>query len=417
MLVSLARPNPRVIASCILLLYIALAIAAAALVVGPALTRFGTPRYDLTSLSEACKKDPANCPDAEVLRISRLNDTLREHWRATHEVYWADSETYMSYADHPDFSRVLTLSYSALGPGLLVFVTRGSTVIICVINCLLLALALTAAARCLPINPLIFVVLLVLNPMLFFSLTSVNKEIMAFSSLIFAAIFLERSGWQYCAAALTLAALARWPQFVLLAAFFIVRWLNGRFSRSPRFLYVWLALALLTISIAFPIIRRQPALHRVFLMEKTWAAGQMQRAHGLLEVLNSLQNNHWYGLVVAIGPKVILQWTGNIFRVGGTLSGKAAGLNYKDIYNTYVVLGHQLWMTAILAAALILRRLRWASYTVQLMVWFALMTAAIPYINYRLMFPLAGLMAFQIASKNNARNGREAGCLRPLDTV
>ena len=239
----------------------------------PASTAPNAPRQ----LNDVCKHDSPAC-DALIIQFIRQNAALIQRSRTVHRVYWADSDKYMNYAQGFSFSSLMTFSYNALGPGLLVFVTKGNTTIISILNCLLLALTVIAACRLLPINPLIFLVWIALNPMLFFSLTSVNKEILGFSSLVFAAIFLERKAWQYALLSLALAALARWPQFALLVGFFTIRWLNSRLSRSPRFMYAWLALALLLASVLYPIIRQQPALHMFFLMEKTWSAGQMQKS-------------------------------------------------------------------------------------------------------------------------------------------
>ncbi len=237
--------------------------------------------------------------------------------------------------------------------------------------------------------------------MLFFSLTSVNKEILGFAGFVLAGICIERGAAQYGVLALALAALARWPQCVLLAVFQALWWMTRRLSLPRQSMYVCLAIGLLLGSIAFPLLHDLLPLQRALLMERALAANQMQRAHGILASLNALQDGHWYGMLVSIGPKTLLQWVGNIFRVGPTLSGRATDVDYKDIYNTYVILGHQLWMTAALVA-LVLRRASLTSSTMQLVVWYALFVASLPYINYRLMFPLVGLLAIQLAAPSQA---------------
>ena len=100
-------------------------------------------------------------------------------------------------------------------------------------------------------------------------------------------------------------------------------------------------------------------------------AMQSQKAGGIMHKLNVIQEQYG-GFCITVVPKVLLNFVGNVFRFYGTLSGSEAA-TYEDVYNTYVVLGHQIAMLVVITMLFIRRGLRLSSINVYFALFYSIL--------------------------------------------
>src|SRR2546423_15007887 len=132
----------------------------------------------------------------------------------TMTIWWADSRYYLQYIGHPyRLADLVTLSGNVIGPVVLLNFLRFDLVLVLLVN-----LAMFAVVSFLPLkgnrltNPWLYIVLLAVNPMMMFSLTSINKEIPGACGVILILRYVHDRKWYYLVPGLLFTALSRWHQ-------------------------------------------------------------------------------------------------------------------------------------------------------------------------------------------------------------
>jgi len=304
----------------------------------------------------------------------------------------ADAADYITYAQYfGEGEQLITVSGNTLGPVVILRLLNYNNFLVVILNCLLLLSSYALFVRSFNFNRLTFVALLLVNPMMFFSLTSINKEILGVFSVASFACYLEKGNRWLLIPALSFGLLARWPQLLIMFTFMILRARFYPFRRNRRLNLVLLVLA---ISIIYPLLRSSELLTPFYEGAQPFSEAQVSKAFGLLEYLNTLQDN--YAFFLAVIPKVLINYIGNVPRIFDTLLG-ASYLNYNDIYNTYVVLGHQICMSIVGALFVQKRKFTLKSINVYFLLFYSAVLSISPLINYRVFFPIYPLFCLELS--------------------
>ncbi len=298
--------------------------------------------------------------------------------------FWGDSLTYEQYARVASLP-LLSFWGNYVGPVLLLRAVNYSDWIIFALNCALFLIAYLLVAKLFAIRRLEFLLLLFLNPMLFVSLLAVNKEIMGFVGVVLFVCYLWRGQIRYLAPALVLSVAARWHQAVVIVLFLILihKWTPRRPAR-----HLVLAAVILLISVVYPLLPA-PAINA--LGYTSLVGLQESKAGGLLLALNDLERH--FGYFVAVVPKVLLNWFGNLGRVQD-IFWPSADFDTHNLYN-YAVLGHQLAMCVVTCLLVLRKRLTLASPLIYFAALYSIAYALSLFIQYRYFFPLYGLLCLE----------------------
>lgn len=304
----------------------------------------------------------------------------------------ADSDLYLSLVSavvaYP--GRLVSVGANYLGPFVILRLAKANHLNVALINCGLFLLSYRVLVRNFDLDRRKFVALLAINPILGISLLSINKEILAFASAAFmAAYLLSGRRWQL-ATALGLSILARWQMTLVLVALLVVR---SRLNPFRRYRAVTLALMVGLVSVLYP-----PVL-RVFLapaLESQFTASQLVSTAGLTGLFASVQDHYGYFLVVV--PKLILSYFGNLLRIVDFIV-RPDRIDYSDLYNNFVVLGHQLCMMLVFGLALRKGKLRLASDNIYFLAVYSIILGISVLISYRYFFPLYLLVCLELCRR------------------
>lgn len=134
--------------------------------------------------------------------------------------FFADSQTYeMIYKDGLyNETGILSVSSNFLGPVLILELTSGNRWLVFIINCFSLYVVFYLVKDCRIVNYKMFFFLLLLNPLTFQSLLSVNKEVFSILVSVLLFLWMYRKKTIYIVFALVLSLLVRWQLTLLLVA-------------------------------------------------------------------------------------------------------------------------------------------------------------------------------------------------------
>jgi hypothetical protein len=300
--------------------------------------------------------------------------------------FYADSATYVKMAEEDaPLQDLLQVGLNALGPVLLLRALHSDPVLVFVFN----VAAFLAAYRILrsssaAADPLYLALALAASPVMFSSLMSINKEILALLVISLLAAHHSTGRRSYFVAGLLLSPLIRWQ----LTVFALV---SAALRSGPLRRHRALALGGLVIacSIGYPLMRAG-----VFQqLDDIAQAGALEQigGSGLYARFVALQNRGLYFLVVV--PKVLHLFVGLISRVGQMLQPT-------DVYNNLVATSQAIANLAISALALLLwriGRLRLDSHPFFLGLVFAVIFGLSPIYSPRYLFPVYVLLALSVA--------------------
>jgi hypothetical protein len=308
----------------------------------------------------------------------------------------ADSQMYVELmtALLTNPAQLISVAGNYLGPFLILRLAGSDPVTVALLNCGLFLLSYRVMVRTFDLDRRRFVALLCVNPMVVISLLSVNKEILAFASAAFAAGALASGRRWQMAAALALSILARWQMTLVLLVLLLVR---SRLNPFVRHRGVTLALAVALVSVLYPAVLR-PVLAPA--LETHFTATQSASTAGLTELFAAVQDHYGYFLVLV--PKLIFSYFGNVFRMLDYVV-RPDRLDYADVYNNVVVLGHQLCMVYVCFLALRKRRLTLASENVYFAAVYSVVFGISVLISYRYFFPVYLLLCIELCRRAAGR--------------
>lgn len=308
----------------------------------------------------------------------------------------ADSGTYIALvaAMTANPAQLISIGANYLGPFLILRLTNSDHLAVALLNCGLFLLSYMAVVRSLDLDRRKFVALLCVNPMLGISLLSVNKEILAFACAAFTAAYLAGAGRRWLIPALVFSVLARWQMTLVVLILLLVR---GRLNPFRRHRGLTLVLMVAAISVLYPPVL---SVHLAAGLESQFTASQFASTAGLTGLFSTIQDN--YGFFLLVIPKVLLSYFGNLLRLFDYVV-RPDRIDYSDVYNNVVVLGHQVCMALAFFAALRKRRFRLASENIYFLAVYSIVFAISLLINYRYFFPLYLLVCIELCRRDARR--------------
>lgn len=307
----------------------------------------------------------------------------------------ADSELYISLADALSSTpeRLVGIGANYLGPFLILRLARYNQLAVALLNCGLFVAAYLVLVKNFELSRLRLLGLLFLNPMVAASLLSVNKEILALVCTAFIACYLATGRRWQLVTALVFSILTRWQMTVV-----ILILLGIRSRLNPWMRYRWLTLAVLVglITVLYP-----PVLRVAFAagLESQFTSRQLASTAGLTQLLETVQAN--YGFFLVLVPKLVLNYFGNVLRIFDFVV-RPDSLDYGDIYNNMIVLGHQICMLMIFLFAIRRRKLSLANDSVYFLAIYSLVFAIGILINYRYFFPVYLILCLELSLRRSA---------------
>jgi hypothetical protein len=308
------------------------------------------------------------------------------------EVRWgADSLDYILYYETSGVDQTLIqLGQNLFGPIWILWLVNGSHVGVFALNVAMFLIGWFLVTNVLNVNRLVFFCLLAINPMLFASILTINKEIISFLVIAFYSVYLAKKGYLWLTLALLAAFFVRWQYVFIILLFELVRSpLNPFAHKRLHFLLLFVFL----ISLVYPSFDAQLGGVTTEMVDEQ----QASTSFGLLEVANNIQKSYAYFMVVI--PKILSNWFGNLPRVAN-LFFNIDQFDVSDIYNTFVITGHQAAMTIVFMLIVIKRRFALSNDLIFFSLIYSIVYSLGMFIQYRYYFPV--YIAFCIVlSQNN----------------
>lgn len=241
----------------------------------------------------------------------------------------ADSRKYVEFfeSDYFEGNSLISVGGNFLGPYLILKVLKANHSLIFLFNLTLFLLSILLIFKNYAIDRVKFFLLIAINPMIFFSLLTVNKEIIGIFCLICLLCFYEnkRKSWYLLPISLVFALLTRYQYFgfiilLLLIDFFL------KYIKMSRRMVVFSLLIFLTIAIPF-----LDTYVGAFLGDDI--TGDAEKKLGLLTLFNSIQNKYLYFLIFI--PKVLFNFLGPIYKLIFSFETVKSGF-WVNFYNVFI---------------------------------------------------------------------------------
>jgi hypothetical protein len=303
--------------------------------------------------------------------------------REMHLQFYADTPTYERLARTMPLSfDLIQVGANLFGPVLILKTLGGDRFLVYLFNVACLTAAFAIVVRTFPVNRLQFLFYLTLTPLVFTSLLSINKEIVAVAATAFFAAYYQ-SG-------------RRWQLVVGLVASFLVRW------QMTLFMLVFIAMAspinpvrrrrllsivLLTLAISVAYVHNLDTFQRIDQVASL-AGRQEVEGSGLYGVFLSVQNA--YGYVLVFLPKTLHQMIGPLARLDNVTQ-------VQDFFNNDVILFHSVATLGLLLLALWRRRIRLDLDPIYMAVVYAAVFGLSPIFAPRYFLPIYVLVAIALS--------------------
>jgi hypothetical protein len=304
--------------------------------------------------------------------------------------FYLDSLTYHDAAEQLAIGTdLVSLTANYLGPVLIIKLLHGSYVLIYLLNIVLFLLIYRLITGAFPVNRVRLLSVLFIAPLLFTSLFSVNKEILAvLVTVLFASSYGGHRPWLRWLA-IALSVLARWQMTVaLLAALLAFSPLNPlRRRRWPTFILLVAAL-----SVLYPLnLNLFTGLDRIAEL----GAIDNTQGSGLFTRFIQLQN-HFGGYLIAFLPKATQLFVG-MTRRWWTLT------DTRDVMNNIILWVQSAAQLVVLILMVAKRRLRLSSDLVYLAMIIAAVISLSPIFATRYLLPVYVLFAIELALPRRIR--------------
>lgn len=322
------------------------------------------------------------------------------------DVRWAaDSLDYIYYYQYAGLEQTLIqLGQNLFGPLAILQIVEGNHLSVLCINIAIYLTAWFVIVKNVEVNKLILFFALALNPMLFVSMLAVNKEIISFLVISLYAAYLSQDRFHWLILALVAAIFVRWQNVFIILIFELIRSpLNPLRTRRLAFLFLFV----IAISIIYPSFDAQLGGVTTEMVDEQ----QASTTFGLLEVANNIQRNYGYFIVVI--PKVFSNWFGNLPRVGNLFI-NLGEFDVYDIYNTFVITGHQAAMTIIFLILIFKKRLQLSNDLVFFSIIYSVVYSLGMFIQYRYYFPVYIAFCIVLSQKQWNYNGCLSGTYKKI---
>jgi hypothetical protein len=251
--------------------------------------------------------------------------------------FGADSDTYVSYAESLDYESLISVSANYFGPVVLFRMLQSNLFLVAALNCAVFIWMYFLMQKYYSLNYTKFSLLLLINPMLFMSLATLNKEIFGMASVVLTLCFIKSGKKRLLFLSLIFAVFTRWQQLLVVFTFLaIISKFNPFKKRISAILFL-----IFFVSIIYP---SQAAFLSSAANETATFELQQEKLFGILPVLNQLQDSYMF--FIAVIPKTLINFFGNVFRPLDMLTQKIE-VDTSDIYNSYIVTGQQASMVLL----------------------------------------------------------------------
>ncbi|QEI40680.1 hypothetical protein BMF77_01252 [Dolichospermum sp. UHCC 0315A] len=317
----------------------------------------------------------------------------------------ADTGNYVEYSKLlSENEELLTISSNLLGPIFILRMVNHNYDLILFINCFLFFLSYILVRNNFKIDEQKFILLLLMNPMLFISLVSINKEIFGLFSITLLACFLKNKNILYIILSLITSILVRWQQSVVIILVFFMtdKIYVYRDKKILNLLFMIVIISVIYPSFISPIINQ--------VMDFETLNSQQDKAFGLSILLNELQDRYMF--FVAVVPKILISYFGNIIKVFTfpietlKLLIEPESVNIENIYNTYIIVGHQISMLILLfifSKNIIQNRVKFNNISDNIFLCgvYSILYSLGLAIQYRYFFPIYILFCLEISQKKH----------------
>ncbi len=308
----------------------------------------------------------------------------------------ADSLTYYNLAKLSPLGsfQLMTLGANYLGPVLILNIAHFDNLYVFLINLLMLFVSYALIIKNYEINRVVFISTLLLNPMVFSSIILVNKEILGLLSVVLFVRYIDSKKYIYLLFALLFAFFTRWQQALVLVAYcFIISEIN-LFRRNRRFSIL---LIILLLTVLYPILFSQVfgTVSEVNTVEK-----QAETAGGIITILNTMQDNYLF--IFAVIPKIISNMFGNFGRIFLYITNPES-IDFYDIYNSFIVLGHQYAMLLVVSLLAYQKKLKISSDLIYFSFIYLIVFSLSTMVQYRYIFPLYILFVLELSKSRQQR--------------
>lgn len=303
----------------------------------------------------------------------------------------ADSSTYFEAAESIDSGNVISSSPALisfqgqyLGPVLVASICR-TTLNIAFFNTFLFIIGLWYASRLPGLRIGLFLFLITINPITTVSILTLNKEILAYLSVILFVRYIHST--KRTKAMLTVILLisiaARWEQAAIILLFLTV---EHRWSPLKRRRWTAIFIMIGCITIVWPLLVSSGVIQLASLLT-TAKEAQSQS----LPWLNKIQDS--YGFPVVLIPKIV----GNMFGIPWKIAiNLLHTYSFIDIQDQLVSPLQNLLMLLIFIVAMLKGKLRLQSGAIYWMWLYLIMTAAGPIFQPRYEYPVYVLLCLEI---------------------
>lgn len=306
----------------------------------------------------------------------------------------ADASLYYAIAARDLSFPLIALGQNYLGPVLLLRLTEFDNFLVFLVNSSLFLLAYYLLVKAYDLHRIKFALLVLMNPLVITSLLLVNKEIIGLCSIAMFAYYLKRRTIFMLIMATLFGLLARWQTvFVFVVYLAVTCSLNPmRRSRGKT-----IALLIVGLSVLYPLF----FLSLGDVRDADTAARQAVTGFGLITALNSLQDHYLYFLAVL--PKILSNLFGNVFRLFDYVIDPSSVDTY-DIYNSFLILGHQLATLVVTVALVMKRKIRIEEDLVYFSLIYLILFSLATMVQYRYIFPIYILFCIGLATKTRPQS-------------
>ncbi len=307
---------------------------------------------------------------------------------------YADHPTYVNDYNNTENFRLafLLLRPNHLGPFVIQWLIGNNLSVIFAYNIFILIISIHYVFKIPYINNKLILLLILINPITFISLFSLNKENIAFLSVIFFVYYIYQSKKRYLILSFIIGFIAKKELLIYLFISFIISKYFKKWALRP---YLTTFFILLILSASSLLINKLFASIDSYADESQLLIDN-GKGGGTILILNSIQNS--YGYIFSFLPKLFL----NLY--GSALSRTEQLFTYEDVYNDIIVWGQSFLFLIVLPWAFFHNKGK--KDETQQKLWFCfilscVMFSYIPVIQNRYFYPSYLLLAVIISHKNS----------------
>lgn len=299
---------------------------------------------------------------------------------------WADAEMYEVAADvYDDMSDLINVAANRFGPVMIVNLLHNNYFYIYLFNCLILLVSIYLIASVGNINSSKLLFYLLINPMLFISLMTVNKEIL---SLLFIALllsYLHNSKTIYLLLCLITSFFVRWQLTIFLLIYLVL--ISPLLKINTNRVKV-LSIFIICISALYILASEQL---QIVLDAADIFADMDTSGSGLFMRLNEIQSK--FGYVFVIIPKILQNLFGSITRISTIF-------DWSDFYNNFIVVWQSVLFVVITLLLAIKKKIDIHNDTFYLAVVYCVLFSIAPFVQTRYFFIVYIAFAVLLSEKH-----------------